>query len=112
MGLANKESILSAIDWDYDEFDVPGWGTVRIRSLSAEERIAIGEEHKAGVPQATITCNLIGLSLVDETGESVFSSDDAHKLLTKNAARLELVTKRILKFNGIDVDDQQELVKN
>ena len=41
MGLVNKAGILSALDWDFDEFDVPKWGTVRIRALTAGERLEL-----------------------------------------------------------------------
>ena len=41
MGFATKQSILDVIDWDYEDFEVPNWGTVRIRALSAAERLEL-----------------------------------------------------------------------
>jgi hypothetical protein len=117
MGLANKESILNSIDWDYDEFDVPGWGTVRIRALSAKERLEFSQlAEEANHTQENgfvFLAKVVMASIVDENGSSVFDKNaDPQQLLGKNWNRIKTVADRILKFNGMDGEAIEDLEKN
>lgn len=117
MGLANKESILNCIDWDYDEFDVPGWGTVRIRALSAKERLDFATQYGSAEQDAEagflFLSQVVMTSIVDENGKQVFDAGtDPLLLLGKNWNRIKLVADRILEFNGMSEGMMEELEKN
>lgn len=116
MGLANKESILSAIDWDYDEFDVPEWGTVRIRALSARERLDFAElaaQDQTTEAQFLFLAKVVMASIVDEHGGQVFDVGfDPLELLGKNWNRIKSVADRILKFNGMNQEEIEGTEKN
>lgn len=117
MGLANKESILAAIDWDYDEFDVAGWGTIRIRALSAKERLEFAADFAETEQEPRdgfrFLAQVIMASIVDENGGRVFEpGTDPELLLAKNWNRLKEVADRILAFNGMADTTVEGIEKN
>lgn len=117
MTLATREQILSAQDWDYEEFEVPKWGRVRIRALSAGERLQLVTEFGSGQltnEQAfAFFTRLIAQSLVDETGRQLFdTAEDIPSLQTRSWQRLQFVADRIMAFNGMTQEDGKELEKN
>lgn len=117
--ISNKAAILSAIDWDFEEFEVPKWGTIRIRALSAAERLQLVRDFGNGdldSEQAfAFFARLVGMSLVDEEGKQLFdpgNTADMDDLLSRNWNRLQMVAERILLFNGMGSESAQELEKN
>lgn len=107
MGLATKQQILESCDWDFDEFDVEKWGRVRIRALSAKERLdLVGEFGSGGLSNdqaAGFFCKLIALAVVDEANRQVFDMNgDIEKLKSRNWNRLQFVADRIMEFNGMN----------
>lgn len=116
MGFATMADIVSAVDWDYTTVDVAGWGTVRIRALSAQERLDMAERvADNNGPQSLFRAAalVIALSLVDENGRQLFGpEDDPNILLTKNWSNVEKLFHAIMAFNGIADDAAEELEKN
>lgn len=116
--ILTREAIFKAKDWDYDEFAVPKWGgTLRIRALSAGERLRLaqeaGGEQIEGEQAFRFFAKLICLSVVDAEGEPVFDLErDYEPLLSRDWGTLQLVAQRIMAFNGMQGDDVQELAKN
>ena len=119
MALVNKAGILSALDWDFDEFDVPKWGTVRIRALTAGERLELVKQFGGG--QLTnedafdFFTRLIAMSLVDDNGQQLFDPAnvvDTQALQTRNWNRLQFVADKIMAFNGMASDAVKDLEKN
>jgi hypothetical protein len=117
MGLATKAEILSAQDWDYDEFDVEKWGRVRIRALSAAERLAIvrqfGDDTISNEHAFVFFARLIASSMVDENGELLFDPDkDIEALQGRSWSKLQFMAERIMAFNGMTPEANKELSKN
>jgi hypothetical protein len=106
MSLATKQGILTAQDWDSEEFEVPKWGTLRIRALSAMERLNLVREFNAGQvsnEQAFgFFVRLIAMSVVDSEGRQMFDlNGDLEALQTRSWQRLQFVADRIMQFNGM-----------
>lgn len=117
MALATKADILAAIDWDFDEFEVEKWGNVRIRALSAGERLEIvkqfGEGKLTNENAFAFFAWLIAKSMVDEDGQLLFDPDkDIDLIQSRNWNRLQFVADRIMAFNGMTPDAAKELSKN
>jgi hypothetical protein len=112
MSLASKEQILKSNDWDHEEFDVPKWGRIRIRALSAKERLELvqtfGDGQLKNDSACEFFCRLIALSIVDENGVQVFSADaDVEALKTRNWNRLHFVAEKIMQFNGLNGETEK-----
>lgn len=128
--VATKEAILNAQDWDFDVFPVQGWGDLRIRSLSAEERLILAAQYAGQQLTNSDACDfylmLIALSAVDDAGKQLFEVElksehnkkwfemglDARKLIGRNWNRLKSVAEKIMAFNGMGESDTKELEKN
>lgn len=113
MSLATKQTVLAVQDWDSEEFEVPFWGTIRIRALSAMERIILVREFDAGKlknEQAFgFFAKLIAMSIVNEDGTQMFDmSGDLELLQSRSWARLEEVADRIMQFNGMTKTEDVE----
>jgi hypothetical protein len=116
MSLATKQSILASQDWDSEEFEVPKWGTLRIRALSAMERLNLVREFNNG--QVTneqafgFFVRLIAMSVVDADGNQMFDMNgDLEALQTRSWQRLQFVADRIMQFNGMG-SSSEDGVKN
>lgn len=62
----------------YTEFEIDGFGTVRIQSLTERERASI--EKQAGNDGFCYRASLIALAVVDANGDRVFSDEDVEQL--------------------------------
>lgn len=62
----------------YAEFEIDGFGTVRIQSLTERERASI--EKQAGGDDFCYRASLIALAVVDSNGDRVFSDADVDQL--------------------------------
>jgi hypothetical protein len=117
VSLLTKEQILGADDRRTEDVEVPEWGgTVRVRALSGRERDA----YEAGIVQVrgdgsrnvtleNIRSRLVSLTVVDESGERIFSDGDVKALGEKSAAALERVFDVARKLSGLSEDDVEEL---
>ena len=120
MGLANKQHILGNTHWETHTFDVVGWGEVRIRSLSAAQRVAaitmasaMEESDKpAGERAIDFVLAMVAMSVIDENGACMFTDDDLPKLREVDYRKLERIAEVALEFNGMGHKADEEPEKN
>lgn len=126
MALMSKAAILGAADIGFEDIDlsdVPGWGTVRIKDLTAAERDALEASltvdiagGRKGITQKVSLDNVraafCAAALVDEDGNLLFTKADLGALGKKSARALDRVFARIRHRNGLSDGDVQELAEN
>ena len=119
MTLLSKTAILCANDLQTEDVDVPEWGgAVRVRSFTGRERDAFeasmvrGEGKDRNVYMWIISAGLVGLSLMVEGGQRLFTDDEVDLLGAKSGAALDRVFAIAQKLNGLSGADVEELTKN
>lgn len=130
MALMTRDQILNAEDIafeDIDLSDIPGWGIVRIKDLSAAERdrleasmVRQRSHPKRGggvtVRQETnlenIRARFCAACIVGGDMQLLFSEADVLALGRKSARALDRIFDRIKARNGLDNGAVQELVEN
>ena len=101
-----KDQILGAVDFKYEEVDVPEWGgSVRLRGLSASERDEF--EASLGVSQDLVNmrARLVVNCLVDENGDKLFKSSEAKDLGKKNGLVINRLFDEVRKLSGMADED-------
>lgn len=128
MVLMSKAAILNAPDIEFEDLDlshIPGWGTVRIKDLTAGERdkleqsIVVERVEKVGGKRVTkqglrenVRATFCAACIVDEQLEPLFGKDDIAALGQKSARALDAIFAAIRKRNGIGDEDLNELEGN
>lgn len=119
MTLLTKSAILSADDLKTEDVEVPEWGgTVRVRAFSGRERDAFeaslvrGDGKDRKVDLTNMRARLVALTVVDETGQKLFTHDDVDLLGAKSGAALDRVFAVAQKLNGLSAADVEDLTKN
>ena len=119
MTLLSKTAILTAIDLQTEDVEVPEWGgAVRVRSFTGRERDAFeasmvrGEGRDRKVDLTNMRARLVGLTVIDETGQRLFTDDEVDLLGAKSGAALDRVFAIAQKLNGLSGADVEELSKN
>lgn len=119
MTLLSKTSILCADDLQTEDVPVPEWfGSVRVRSLNGRERDAFeasmvrGEGKNRRVDLTNMRARLVGLTVIDESGQRLFTDDEVDLLGAKSGAALDRVFAVAQKLNGLSSTDVDELTKN
>ena len=119
MTLLSKTAILTAIDLQTEDVEVPEWGgAVRVRSFTGRERDAFeasmvrGEGRDRKVDLTNMRARLVGLTVIDETGQRLFTDDEVDLLGAKSGAALDRVFAVAQKLNGLSGADVDELSKN
>ena len=119
MSLLTKAAILAAADLKTEDVDVPEWGgSVRVRSFTGRERDAFeagmvrGDGKDRKVDLTNMRARLVGLTVIDETGQRLFSDEEIDLLGAKSGAALDRVFAVAQKLNGLSSDDVEELAKN
>lgn len=117
MTLASKQAILESFDSEYKDVEVPKWGTLRIRSLTAKERLDLvsffGSGEVANEQAVEFFCKLIAMSAVDEAGKQLFDlNGDIERLKNKSWDRLRDVANQIMEFNAMGKTGQEQVEKN
>jgi len=121
----SKAAILGAVDIGFEDIDlsdVPGWGTVRIKDLSASERDSLeasltfesgkGKAATQKVRLDNIRAVFCAAALVDEDGNLLFTKDDLDALGRKSARALDRIFTRVRQRNGLSDSDVQEMAEN
>ena len=101
-----KDQILGAVDFKYEEVDVPEWGgSVRLRGLSASERDEF--EASIGVTQdlTNMRSRLVVNCLTDEEGNRLFKNSEAKQLGDKNANVVNILFDMCRHLSGMSDDD-------
>mgnify|MGYP001813105344 FL=1 len=111
--IISAEDFLGTDDLDTREVDVPELGgSVLIRPLTIEEREKFegwGDKSKGAKGKKTgneLLCQLVASSLVDESGERMFSDSDVPKLKKKSGALIDRLVKEIHALNGRDGEEE------
>ena len=117
--LLTRDEILGASDIKTEDVHVPEWGgTVRVKGLTAAQRdrfenASISQRGRSvDLNLANIRARLAAMSIVDETGATIFTDADIRALGDKSAAALDRVFEACSRLNGIGEDDIEELAKN
>lgn len=124
--LMSRAAILAAADIgteDIDLSDVPGWGLVRIKDLTAAERdaleagLATTVTDDRGRQKSTVTLDNVraafcAATLVDEDGNLLFSRADVEALGAKSARALDRIFAKVRQRNGMTDKDVEELMGN
>ena len=119
MSLLSKTAILTANDLQTEDVEVPEWGgAVRVRSFTGRERDAFeasmvrGEGRDRKVDLTNMRARLVGLTVIDETGQRLFTDGEVDLLGAKSGAALDRVFAIAQKLNGLSGADVEELSKN
>jgi len=119
MTLLSKSTILCANDLQTEDVEVPEWGgAVRVRSFTGRERDAFeasmvrGEGRDRKVDLTNMRARLVGLTVIDELGDRLFTDDEVDLLGAKSGAALDRVFAIAQKLNGLSGTDVEELTKN
>lgn len=115
MALLSKEQILSAVDIETKEVDVPEWGgAVLIKMMSGTERDEFELLLTKGGTQniKNFRAKYLAKCLVGEDGELLFSEKEIPALGKKSVRALERVYNEALTLNAFSGDDVEALEKN
>ena len=119
MTLLSKSAILCANDLQTEDVEVPEWGgAVRVCSFTGRERDAFessmvrGDGRDRRVDLTNMRARLVGLTVIDETGQRLFTDEEADLLGAKSGAALDRVFAIAQKLNGLSGSDVEELTKN
>lgn len=119
MSLLTKEQLFAKKGRTFHEFDLPGGGTVRIRSLKSAEISswqASMLDPKTGEPcikrQKQSRERLVALSLVDENGTLIVSRDDLSQLDQLPNSIIGKIAVEAQKLNGIDQEEYEDILGN
>jgi len=117
--ILNRDDILNVADLPIEEIQVPEWGgSVLVRGMTGAERDAFEASivelkgNKSSVDMRNIRAKLVALTLVDESGERLFSQADVELLGKKSAAALQRIFEAAQKLSGLTQADVEELAKN
>ena len=104
-----REKILKAMDLSHEDLEVPEWGvTIRVVSPSGRERTRIVTSfmNDDGMPdlEKMYPALIIATASDPETGERLFTADDAEALLDKNGRVLERIARAAMRVAGMNDD--------
>jgi hypothetical protein len=116
MKLLNKKAILGADDLKHEDVEVPQWGgTVRVRMMTGAERdefrtlIAASED---GVAIGRFSASLLAVTLVDEQGARLFTTEEIDHLAEKSAASIDKIAAVAMRLNGLGGAASEAATKN
>ena len=121
--LLTASDILSADDIVREEVPTPEWGEgtgVLVQSMTANQRYAFQqagmERHtEKGVPTYEVredwnsTVALVVCSVVDASGEPMFSARDIDRLAEKNSAPIDRIADVARRLSRLRAEDREEL---
>lgn len=124
--LMSRADILSAPDIGYEDIDlsdVPGWGVVRIKDLTAAERDALeaglvrevrtrGGAVRREVRFENVRASFCAACICDEALQPVFFRDDVLALGAKSARALDRIFARVQARNGLSDGDVETLIED
>lgn len=106
-----REQILASDGKKLVKVDVPEWGDcVFVRTMTGAERDQY-EKYCEG-KGSNVRATLAALSIVDETGRSLFTIDDVDALAQKSGVALHRIFQVVAEINMVTRKDVEELEKN
>lgn len=120
---AIRDRVMGAKDIRTETVEVPEWdctGTnaLTVRALSGAQRDEFEKSCMVRAGKRTdfnisnMRAKLVAMCIVDESGERVFSEEDAKWLGQKSAAALQRVYDVAARLSRITEEDAEELLKN
>lgn len=114
--ILNRDAILAAADLPRELVEVPSWnGSVYVKTMTAGEREAFEAAALASdgkLSAGTIRARLAAATVVDETGQRLFSDADVETLNRKGAPALIRIFDVAQRLNGLGRAEAEELAKN
>jgi hypothetical protein len=118
--LLNAAEILERDDSQFEDVSVPEWGgTVRVRSLTADERDAFDESitkisnngrgQTREIIMKGIRSKLVARSLIDDKGGRLFTDAQIETLGAKNANVLDRLFATAQRLSGLSKDDVEKM---
>jgi len=109
MTVLSKDAIKQATDFKVEKVSVPEWGgDVYLKTLSGTERDAF-EEGYAEQKMKNFRARFLVLTLCDESGERMFSDDEAADLGGKSAVVLNRLFDAAWALNAFRTEDVDAL---
>lgn len=116
--ILDKKSVLSAKDIIKELVPVPEWGgEVYVRGMSGEERdkweagIVTSNGKTQRVDMKNVRAKLAAMTVCDEEGNLLFSTNDVPDLSKKSAAALQRIFAVAQRLSKIGDDDVAELTE-
>lgn len=118
--LLNRDAILNANDFEYEDVDCPEWGgVVRVKALTGEERDGFEQLLTDNRLNKRLTkhirARLLISAIIDENGQKLFKLGDLELLSKKSAKPLDRLFDAVSRLSGITkkaVDDAEENFQN
>ena len=99
--ITNCEEILNRDDFTFEELEVPEWGgTIRIRSLSGNERTKITNMVQKRKDGDGMFEQVVIFAAVDENGKRIFRDDHLAALKEKSATVSQRIGQKVLELSG------------
>lgn len=108
--MLSRDQILAAGDIKTEDVEVPEWGgTVRVRTLSAADRLRV-----VGTAGAGIDTRIIWLvaALVDDKGGPLMKAEDVAAMMQKSAKATDRVYEVVSRLNFSEKPAAKEAAKN
>ena len=124
MSALGREDLLKrAGDLPIEDVEVPGWGTVRVRGLSAAARdryeasVVIMRRGRGGRMEEgrdfdNVRAKLVVMCLVDDAGDLLFKENEYDVLGQLPAGVVDQLWEVACKLSGMGEDDVAELVQD
>ncbi len=125
MAVLTKMEILSANDLKQERVSVPEWavdGEVIVRGATALERDdyeqslfqtrATGDKTELKTDFRNAKARLAVKCMIDETGNRIFSDQDAEALGAKSSEVIDRIVTKIRKLSGMTIESRREMEKN
>lgn len=120
MGYLSREQILAADDRTYADVPVPEWGgSVRVRSMTGRERDQLERsvmvEKKRGLKEVNMEnfrAKIVALTVVDESGELLFTERDVRALGEKSSKAVARIANKASELSAITDDDVEEMTED
>jgi len=104
MSLLSKEDILKQ-PLKTEEVEIPEWGgTVRVRELTAKERLELSSSSDGAEGPAKVKTYLsltVSMGLVDNKGNRLFNGEEMNALLDSSALVIDQLYNVIARLSGL-----------
>ena len=107
MAALGREGLMAALALRSEDVTLKGGGVVRVRTMTAGERIAlgtscVGEDGK--IESGKFSSRLVAACVVDENGARIFSDEDSAALLGGASDVFEAIFAASQRINGMGID--------
>jgi hypothetical protein len=116
----SRDQILEASDLRSQPTDVPEWGgAVIVRTMTGADRdafengmVSVRADGSREQNLTNFRAKLVALTVVDDAGDLLFSTDDLARLAAKSAVALQRVFEVAQSINGLGAQAVETAAKN